>query len=147
MSKHKLLKTLAVGAVAAGAVSAVKAKHKVDEMKEDGSYDVVKFNYLVSKYLVSVKNDTLDLSQDKKILETLDTLDDMRQNRDGFDFNMDAEKYHELDEYLDKYIEDIKISNGLHVDVLKNAEDIGSLEYKFRQVLQTQKFILENYVK
>lgn len=69
----------------------------------------------------------------------------MRRTKENFEFRMSVDEYSDLNEYLNKYIEDIKVSNGLNVETLEKADEIGNLEYKFRQVLQTQRFILENY--
>lgn len=145
VTKHPVLTTLVVGSAVAGVVGARKAKEKVIEMKEDGTFEVLMFNCYVDNYLVQAKNEKLDLDDIKAILSLMDSIDEMRQTKEDFDFRMSVDEYSDLNDYLNKYINDIKISNGLNVEVLEKADEIGNLEYKFRQVLQTQRFILENY--
>ena len=103
------------------------------------------FNCHVDRYLVKVNNNKLDLDEVKTLLSLMDSIDEMRQTNENFDFRMSIDEYSDLNDYLNKYIEDIKVSNGLNVETLEKADEIGNLEYKFRQVLQTQHFILENY--
>lgn len=145
VTKHPVLTTLVVGSAVAGVVGARKAKEKVIKMKEDGTFEVLMFNCYVDNYLVQAKNEKLDLDDIKAILSLMDSIDEMRQTKEDFDFRMSVDEYSDLNDYLNKYINDIKISNGLNVEVLEKADEIGNLEYKFRQVLQTQRFILENY--
>ena len=145
VTKHPVLTTLVVGSAVAGVVGARKAKEKVIKMKEDGTFEVLMFNCYVNNYLVQAKNEKLDLDDIKAILSLMDSIDEMRQTKEDFDFRMSVDEYSDLNDYLNKYINDIKISNGLNVEVLEKADEIGNLEYKFRQVLQTQRFILENY--
>lgn len=145
VTKHPVLTTLVVGSAVAGVVGARKAKEKVIKMKEDGTFEVLMFNCYVDNYLVQAKNEKLDLDDIKAILSLMDSIDEMRQTNEDFDFRMSVDEYSDLNDYLNKYINDIKISNGLNVEVLEKADEIGNLEYKFRQVLQTQRFILENY--
>ena len=118
VTRHPVLTTLVVGSAIAGVVGARKAKEKVIQMKEDGIYDVVMFNCHVDRYLVKVANGKLDLDEVKTLLSLMDSIDEMRQTKEGFNF---------------------------HVETLEKADEIGNLEFKFRQVLQTQRFILENY--
>lgn len=145
VTKHPVLTTLVVGSAVAGVVGARKAKEKVIKMKEDGTFEVLMFNCYVDNYLVQAKNEKLDLDDIKAILSLMDSIDEMRQTKEDFDFRMSVDEYSDLNDYLNKYINDIKISNSLNVEVLEKADEIGNLEYKFRQVLQTQRFILENY--
>lgn len=145
VTKHPVLTTLVVGSAVAGVVGARKAKEKVIKMKEDGTFEVLMFNCYVDNYLVQAKNEKLDLDDIKAILSLMDSIDEMRQTKEDFDFRMSVDEYSDLNDYLNKYIEDIKVSNGLNVETLEKADEIGNLEYKFRQVLQTQRFILENY--
>lgn len=145
VTKHPVLTTLVVGSAVAGVIGARKAKEKVIEMKEDGIFEVLMFNCYVDNYLVQAKNEKLDLDDIKTILSLMDSIDEMRQTKENFEFRMSVDEYSDLNDYLNKYIDDIKISNGLNVEVLEKADEIGNLEYKFRQVLQTQRFILENY--
>ena len=145
VTKHPVLTTLVVGSAVAGVVGARKAKEKVVKMKEDGTYDVVMFNCHVDRYLVKVGNEKLDLDEVKTLLSLLDSIDEMRRTKENFEFRMSIDEYLDLNEYLNKYIDDIKVSNGLNVETLEKADEIGNLEYKFRQVLQTQRFVLENY--
>lgn len=145
VTRHPVLTTLVVGSAIAGVVGARKAKEKVVKMKEDGTFEVLMFNCYVDNYLVQAKNEKLDLDDIKTILSLMDSIDEMCQTKEDFDFRMSVDEYSDLNDYLNKYINDIKISNGLNVEVLEKADEIGNLEYKFRQVLQTQRFILENY--
>lgn len=145
VTKHPVLTTLVVGSAVAGVIGARKAKEKVIEMKEDGTYEVLMFNICVDCYLAKAKNGKLDLDDIKELLALMDGIDDMRQTKEDFEFRMSIDEYSDLNDYLNKYIEDLKVSNGLHVETLEKADEIGSLEFKFRQVLQTQRFILENY--
>lgn len=145
ITKHPVLTTLVVGSAVAGFVGARRAKEKVIEMKEDGTFEVLMFNCYVDNYLVQAKNEKLDLDDIKTILSLMDSIDEMRQTKENFEFRMSVDEYSDLNDYLNKYIDDIKISNGLNVEVLEKADEIGNLEYKFRQVLQTQRFVLENY--
>ena len=140
-----MLTTLVVGSAVAGVIGARKAKEKVIKMKEDGIFEVLMFNCYVDNYLVQAKNEKLDLDDIKTILSLMDSIDEMRQTKENFEFRMSVDEYSDLNDYLNKYIDDIKISNGLNVEVLEKADEIENLEYKFRQVLQTQRFILENY--
>lgn len=145
ITRHPVLTTLVVGSAVAGVIGARKAKEKVIKMKEDGTFEVLMFNCYVDNYLVQAKNEKLDLDDIKTILSLMDSIDEMRQTKENFEFRMSVDEYSDLNDYLNKYIDDIKISNGLNVEVLEKADEIGNLEYKFRQVLQTQRFILENY--
>lgn len=145
VTRHPVLTTLVVGSAVAGVIGARKAKEKVVKMKEDGTFEVLMFNCYVDNYLVQAKNEKLDLDDIKTILSLMDSIDEMRQTKENFEFRMSVDEYSDLNDYLNKYIDDIKISNGLNVEVLEKADEIGNLEYKFRQVLQTQRFILENY--
>lgn len=145
VTRHPVLTTLVVGSAIAGVVGARKAKEKVVKMKEDGTFEVLMFNCYVDNYLVQAKNEKLDLDDIKTILSLMDSIDEMCQTKEDFDFRMSVDEYSDLNDYLNKYIKDIKVSNGLHVETLEKADEIGNLEYKFRQVLQTQRFILENY--
>ena len=145
VTRHPVLTTLVVGSAIAGVVGARKAKEKVVKMKEDGTFEVLMFNCYVDNYLVQAKNEKLDLDDIKTILSLMDSIDEMCQTKEDFDFRMSVDEYSDLNDYLNKYIKDIKVSNGLHVETLEKADEIGNLEYKFRQVLQTQCFILENY--
>lgn len=119
VTKHPVLTTLVVGSAVAGVVGARKAKEKVIKMKEDGTFEVLMFNCYVDNYLVQAKNEKLDLDDIKAILSLMDSIDEMRQTKEDFDFRMSVDEYSDLNDYYCKYINDIKISNGLNVEVLE----------------------------
>ena len=93
VTRHPVLTTLVVGSAIAGVAGACKAKEKVIQMKEDGTYDVVMFNCHVDRYLVKVRNEKLDLDEVKTLLSLLDNIDEMRQTKEDFDFRMSIDEY------------------------------------------------------
>ena len=75
------------------------------------------------------------------IYDELDKMNDFKATHEGFELNLDTDKYMELQDYLDAYYSRLASSN--HFKQADTNED--NTQVRLRKCLNTQKYILENF--
>ena len=75
------------------------------------------------------------------LLAELDKMNDFKATHEGFELNLDTDKYMELQDYLDAYYSRLASSN--HFKQADANED--NTQVRLRKCLNTQKYILENF--
>ena len=89
----------------------------------------------------AAKKDELTLEIIDGLLAELDKMNDFKATHEGFELNLDTDKYMELQDYLDAYYSRLASSN--HFKQADTNED--NTQVRLRKCLNTQKYILENF--
>ena len=99
------------------------------------------FKKRLIQYLKAAKKDELTLEIIDGLLAELDKMNDFKATHEGFELNLDTDKYMELQDYLDAYYSRLASSN--HFKQADTNED--NTQVRLRKCLNTQKYILENF--
>ena len=99
------------------------------------------FKKRLNQYLKAAKKDELTLEIIDGLLAELDKMNDFKATHEGFELNLDTDKYMELQDYLDAYYSRLASSN--HFKQADTNED--NTQVRLRKCLNTQKYILENF--
>ena len=78
-------------------------------MKEDGTFNTMVFKKRLNQYLKAAKKDELTLEIIDGLLAELDKMNDFKATHEGFELNLDTDKYMELQDYLDATILDWQV--------------------------------------
>ena len=133
MTKKQKIKFIALLTTTASlAVGSYFFKKKVEKMKEDGTFNTMVFKKRLNQYLKAAKKDELTLEI---------KMNDFKATHEGFELNLDTDKYMELQDYLDAYYSRLASSN--HFKQADTNED--NTQVRLRKCLNTQKYILENF--
>ena len=95
----------------------------------------------LNQYLKAAKKDELTLEIIDGLLAELDKMNDFKATHEGFELNLDTDKYMELQDYLDAYYSRLASSN--HFKQADTNED--NTQVRLRKCLSTQKYILDNF--
>ena len=137
MTKKQKIKFIALLSTTASlAIGSYFFKKKVEKMKENGA-----FKKRLNQYLKAAKKDELTLEIIDGLLAELDKMNDFKATHEGFELNLDTDKYMELQDYLDAYYSRLASSN--HFKQADTNED--NTQVRLRKCLNTQKYILENF--
>lgn len=138
-TKNKFIALLTT--TASLAVGSYFFKKKVEKMKEDGTFNTMVFKKRLNQYLKAAKKDELTLEIIDGLLAELDKMNDFKATHEGFELNLDTDKYMELQDYLDAYYSRLQVQIILNKRIpMKNI-----LQIRLRKCLNTQKYILENF--
>ena len=141
MTKKQKIKFIALLTTTASlAVGSYFFKKKVEKMKEDGTFNTMVFKKRLNQYLKAAKKDELTLEIIDGLLAELDKMNDFKATHEGFELNLDTDKYMELQDYLDAYYSRLASSN--HFKQADTNED--NTQVRLRKCLNTQKYILES---
>ena len=142
MTKKQKIKFIALLTTTASlTVGSYFFKKKVEKMKEDGTFNTRVFKKRLNQYLKAAKKDELTLEIIDGLLAELDKMNDFKATHEGFELNLDTDKYMELQDYLDAYYSRLASSN--HFKQADANED--NTQVRLRKCLNTQKYILENF--
>ena len=112
MTKKQKIKFIALLTTTASlAVGSYFFKKKVEKMKEDGTFNTMVFKKRLNQYLKAAKKDELTLEIIAGLLAELDKMNDFKATHEGFELNLDTDKYMELQDYLDAYYSRLASSN------------------------------------
>lgn len=141
--KQKVVGTALVSTTATLAIGSYFLKKKVHKMKQEGTLNTFTFKTRLNRYLKAAKKNELTLEIIDSLLTELDKIDEFKLSNADFEFNLDTDKYFELQEYLDAYFNGLKTSNNLNSKAISEKEE--STEVRLRKCLNTQKYVLETF--
>ena len=95
----------------------------------------------LNQYLKAAKKDELTLEIIDGLLAELDKMNEFKASHEGFELNLDTDKYMELQDYLDAYYSRLASSNHFK----QNDMNDENTQVRLRKCLNTQKYILENF--